>query len=145
MRTPIRFFLTFSLFLICAALNTAGAASGGYDDLVELFESFREYQQAPLMNGIPDYSASAMKEHYRGLDDYRKDLAALETSEWPVWQQVDYHLVRAEMNAVEFQHKVQRPWARDPGFYSMFEGDAGATVNSPDFFDPVFSALGIIR
>lgn len=38
-------------------------------------------------------------------------------SGWPVARQVDYHLVRAEMNGLDFNHRVLRPWARDPAFY----------------------------
>ncbi len=36
---------------------------------------------------------------------------------WPVAQQIDWHLVRAEMNGLEFDHRVRRPWERDPAFY----------------------------
>src|SRR3712207_3560715 len=43
--------------------------------------------------------------------------SAIDPSGWPVAQQVDYHLVRAEMNGLDFNHRVLRPWARDPAFY----------------------------
>jgi len=36
---------------------------------------------------------------------------------WPVDQQVDYQLVRAAMNGMEFDIRVLQPWARDPAFY----------------------------
>ena len=32
-------------------------------------------------------------------------------------QQVDYHVVRAEMNGLDFDHRVLRPWANNPAFY----------------------------
>jgi hypothetical protein len=32
---------------------------------------------------------------------------------------VDYHVVRAEMNGLDFDHRVLRPWSRMPGFYNM--------------------------
>ena len=32
-------------------------------------------------------------------------------------QQVDWHLVRAEMNGLDFDHRVRRPWASNPAFY----------------------------
>jgi hypothetical protein len=32
-------------------------------------------------------------------------------------QLVDLHIVRAEMNGLDFFHRVTRPWARDPVFY----------------------------
>ena len=36
---------------------------------------------------------------------------------WPIPEQVDWHLVRAEMNGFDFNYRVLRPWARDPAFY----------------------------
>src|SRR5262249_25608276 len=36
---------------------------------------------------------------------------------WPVPQRVDHHIVRAEMNGLDFDHRVLRPWANDPAFY----------------------------
>jgi hypothetical protein len=35
-------------------------------------------------------------------------------------QQVDWHLVRAEMNGLEFDHRVLRPWVNNPAFYVTF-------------------------
>ena len=119
------------------SLKPVVAAGQSYEDLVNLFFEFREFQQATITDGIPDYSEAAMQEQYRRLVEYQDSLTAIDTADWPVWQQVDYHLVRAEMNALEFHHKEHRPWARDPGFYSMFEGDAGASINAPDFFQPI--------
>ena len=103
---------------------------------------FREFQQATITAGVPDYTEAAMEDQYHGLQEFQSSLAAIDTADWPVWQQADYHLVRAEMNALEFHHKEHRPWARDPGFYSMFEGDAGASINAPDFFEPIYDLFG---
>ena len=36
---------------------------------------------------------------------------------WPIPQQVDWHLVRAEMNGLDFDHRVLQPWANNPAFY----------------------------
>lgn len=108
-----------------------------YDDLVTIFEEFRESQVAKVVDGVPDYTAAGMQAQYEGLQEFKNRLAAIDSSDWPVSQQVDYHLVRAEMNALEFFHKVHKPWARDPGFYSMIGGDAGAVMNTGEFFAPL--------
>lgn len=50
---------------------------------------------------MPDYTAAAMDRQYRELGEYQRRLAAIDVSGWPVSQQVDYHLVRAEMNGLE--------------------------------------------
>ncbi|HWW88566.1 MAG TPA: DUF885 family protein, partial [Vicinamibacterales bacterium] len=44
-------------------------------------------------------------------------LSVIDPSSWPVNQQVDWHLVRAEMNGLDFDHRVLRPWAANPAFY----------------------------
>ena len=126
----------------CAMLNPVVAVGQTYDDLVGLFLEFREFQQASITDGFPDHSEAAMRAQFEGLLEFQDALAVIDTEGWPVWQQVDYHLVRAEMNALEFHHKEHRPWSRDPGFYSMFEGDAGTSINAPDFFEPIFDLFG---
>jgi len=105
------------------------AASSTYEDLVTLFNEFREYQEPPINEGLPDYSPSVVEEKYRGLQEFQKKLAVFNINDWPVWQKVDYHLVRSEMNAVYFHHRVLKPWAKNPGFYSMSQGDTGPPVN----------------
>jgi hypothetical protein len=59
-----------------------------------------------------------MAKKHRGLETYQARLAAIDPSAWPVEQQVDYHLVRAEMNGLDFNLRVLQPWARDPAFYA---------------------------
>jgi hypothetical protein len=119
------------IVIACLAIchPSASSASSGYDELVALFNEFREYQEPPISGGLPEFSASAVGERFNGLKDFQKRLAALEIDDWPIWQQADYHLVRAEMNAVDFHFRVLKPWARDPGFYSLWSGDTGPSVN----------------
>jgi len=89
-----------------------------YADLVSLFKDFREFQKPKMTDGLPDYTASVMKEQKEGLKKFQARLEAIDPSGWPVSQQVDYHLVRAEMNGLEFHHRVLRPWSRNPDFYT---------------------------
>ncbi len=141
-----KYFFVVPIFLAVLTMFYCSAESGGidvvttsnYDDLVSLFNEFREFQEAEITNGVPDYTPAAIEKKYRGLQQFQNRLAAINSDEWPVSQKVDYHLVRAEMNALEFHHKVYKPWARDPGFYSMRGGDAGASMNTPGFFAPLF-------
>ncbi len=53
---------------------------------------------------------------------FRDLLASYDIAHWKVSEQVDYHVVRAELNGVAFDHEVLRPWARDPGFYNITDG-----------------------
>ncbi|HSC27174.1 MAG TPA: DUF885 family protein, partial [Vicinamibacterales bacterium] len=67
--------------------------------------------------GVPDYSAAAMASQHKGLAVYRKRLEALDPGGWPISQRADWHVVRAEMNGLDFDHRVLRPWANNPAFY----------------------------
>ena len=107
-----------------------------YEDLVSLFKEWREFQKPRITEGVPDYTAAAMEEQRRGLEKYQSRLAALDCSSWPVSQQVDYNIVRAEMNGLEFDHRVLRPWSRDPSFY---------VVISPQFGPQMYGVLRILK
>jgi hypothetical protein len=93
--------------------------SSKYEDLVSLSKEWREFQKPKVSNGVPDYTAAAMKEQSLGLEKFKGRLAAIDCRAWPISQQVDYHLVRAEMNGLEFDHRVMHPWSRDPCFYNI--------------------------
>jgi hypothetical protein len=114
-------------------------ASASYEDLVALFKAWREFQKPEVVDGVPDYSPAAMKEQMQKLPAFQKRLEAVDCSRWPVAQRVDYQLVRAEMNGLEFAHRVLRPWSRMPSFYlsvAAFEHDVPLR-EGPEIFDPL--------
>jgi len=108
-----------SLCLAAAVIgNAAPRASGaGYGDLTSLFADWRAFQQPKRVDGVPDYSATAMAAQQRDLAGFVRKLAAIDPAGWPIPQQVDYHVVRAEMNGLDFDHRVLKPWANNPAFY----------------------------
>ncbi len=93
------------------------ARSTRYEDLVTLFNEWRTFQRPTLVNGVPDYTAGAMAAQHKALSGFQSRLAAIEPSGWPIPQQADYHIVRAEMHGLDFDHRVLRPWANNPAFY----------------------------
>ena len=95
----------------------ATVSSTSYDDLVALFADWRKFEEPRLVDGVPDYSAENMAEQHRELDHYRSRLEAIDAGGWLVAQQIDHRLARAEMNGLDFDHRVRRPWARNPAFY----------------------------
>ena len=100
-----------------AAAATQPADPPGYAGLTKLFEQWREFEH-PLMRGnVPDYGPTAMAAKAAALPGWQKKLAAIDTQGWPIAQLNDYKLVRAEMNGLDFDLRVLRPWARDPAFY----------------------------
>lgn len=100
-----------------ADIGTATAPGGGYDDLVALFTEWRAFQRPRLVDGVPDYTAKAIAAQKAALPEFERRLSALDARGWPVPQQVDWHIVRAEMNGLDFDHRVLRPWANNPAFY----------------------------
>jgi hypothetical protein len=88
-------------------------------DLVDFFWEWREFQSPPLVDGVPDYSAGTMEEQHRELANFQARLAAFDTTGWSVTEQIDVYMIQAEMNGLDFDHRVTRPWERNPAFYMM--------------------------
>ncbi len=91
-------------------------------DLVALFDDFRASLAPDVVEGVPDYTHAAMGRKHAELLRLQERLTTLDISAWSLSEQVDYHVVRAEMNGVDFDHRVLRPWARDAGFYNIIDG-----------------------
>ena len=89
-----------------------------------------------------------MKKQYEALPSWQARLASIDTSGWPVKQQVDWYLVWAEMNGLDFDHRVIQPWVKNPAFYVWFNpspsdvperegpGIYGA-IELPDYHQPL--------
>ncbi len=99
-----------------------GKSCTDYACLVDLFQEFREFIKPEVIDGVPDFTAASMEKQYNGLQQLQKRLVAIDMSDWSVEHQIDFHVVRAEMNGVEYDHRVLRQWARDPGFYNLTDG-----------------------
>ena len=106
------------LFATACSSVASHPTTSNYEELVALFQDWRAFEQPTFVDGVPDYSPAAMTAQRRELTDYQARLGAFETSAWPVEQQIDHHLVRAELNGLDFDHRVRRPWARNPSFYT---------------------------
>ena len=109
---------------VCAALvpgsgctRVAQSSSSTYNDLLALFADWRDFESPPLLNGAPDYTVTqfaARDDEFRALE---KRLDTFGINNWPIPEQVDWYLVRAEMNGYDFNTRILKPWARDPAFY----------------------------
>ena len=111
-------FSRLTLFFATFAMVAAAHADGGSDhaDLLVLFEDWREFESPPLLDGAPDYTEERFRAREAEFDKLRTRLKAFDIDAWPVPQQVDWHLVRAEMNGYDFNRrhtKVRRimPWS----------------------------------
>ena len=109
------------LFMVITMSAIAGQTSGqtrtSYDSLVSLFAEWRAFEQPPLRDGAPDYTAATFTRRHAELPSWQARLAAIQPDSWPIAQQVDYQLLRAEMNGFDFYVRVLQPWVRDPAYY----------------------------
>jgi uncharacterized protein (DUF885 family) len=139
----------------------AGAVSAGasdlanypanYAELTRLFSDWRRFVPPQTTDFRPDYSSAAMAAKKGEFQKYRARLQAIDTSGWPKGALIDYQLVRAEMNGMDFDFRVLMPWARDPTFYATVFGDwsdvpahegpsAYPNINLYDFHYPLDAA-----
>lgn len=114
MRTRL---LLLPLLALPVALCAATTPST-HSELLQFYRDWREFQHPVMVDGVPDYSAAAMKKQYAALKGWQQKLAAFDISKWSVAEKIDYNLISAEMNGLEFDHRVLRPWSRSPFFYS---------------------------
>jgi hypothetical protein len=106
--------------LLIQALTLGLATPAGASDhaaLVSLFEDWRAFERPPLLEGAPDYSQVRFEQRQPAFAELRQRLEVLDPSGWSIPQQVDWQLVRAELNGYDFNRRVLQPWARDPAFY----------------------------
>jgi uncharacterized protein DUF885 len=115
----VRALVASSLLCLMALSAVVAEPQGGngYSSLATLFQEWRAFQKPKVVAGVPDYTARAMKAQQGELPAFQRRLAAIDTKGWSIAQQVDHHIVRAEMNGLDFDHRVIRPWENDPAFY----------------------------
>ena len=104
-----------AVVVLISLANSAVAST--HADLVDLFRDWRAFESPPLLEGAPDYTAERFEARQPEYLALRARLNAFDISGWPIPEQVDWHLVRAEMNGYDFNRQVLKPWARDPAFY----------------------------
>src|SRR5256885_1901125 len=113
---------TLMMFLAVAYASAAGAAND-YGSLVKLAQDWRGFEQPVMSNCTPDYGVAAMAAKGATVPTYRARLHELDTRGWPAAQIVDYRLIEAEMNGLDFDLTVRPPFARDPSFYATVFGE----------------------
>jgi uncharacterized protein (DUF885 family) len=115
--------------MVLAAALFAVPAQAERPELVALFHEFRAIAQPARKDEVPDYSDAAMARQQRALAPLMARLKAMDEARWPVADRVDYMLVLAEMRGLDFQHRVVRPWKRDPAFYSTTDLGFGPKID----------------
>jgi hypothetical protein len=126
----------FTRSLSCGLLGgilvlTSGALSAQvpvstYPQLLSLFGEWRAFENPPrLSDAVPDYTPATNARRLAELGRLQARLQAIDQAGWSIAQQVDHHLVRAEMNGLEYHLRVLQPFARDPAYYaSIITGES---------------------
>lgn len=106
--------------LLCLSLYSFASGQARprrYEDLVAFFQEWRAFQRPKLVNGVPDYRTTALTAQQKALVTMQRRLASFDTTGWSKPQQVDFRIVQAEMNGLDFDLRVLKPWAQNPAFY----------------------------
>ncbi len=88
-----------------------------YADLETLFKTWRRFENPPLHEGAPDYRAETFAKRWPKFTELQSALQAIDTANWSVENQIDWMIVWAEMNGYDFNHRILKPWERDPAYY----------------------------
>jgi hypothetical protein len=110
-----------------ASAQSVAAPSKGYDRLLTLFADWRTFEEPPRVNGIPDYSPATNAKRLAALRQLQARLRAIDTTGWRIPEQVDLHVVRAEMNGLQYNLTVLTPWSRDPAYYASIRTEESDT------------------
>jgi len=115
-------YILFSLILFSCSfqnkeIQKINNKSTDYQTLINLFYEWREFENPPLLNGAPDYTKERFKKNEKNFKDLQNRLNQISIDNWSVPQQIDWHIVRAEMNGYDFNYKILQPWVRDPAYY----------------------------
>lgn len=119
-RAPLRLRLACAILtigLLPTLLLSTTVSAQSYSDLVTLFEDWREFEAPPMRDGAPDYTAERFAKAHKELATYQQRLSDFDIAQWSIDKQVDWHILRAEMNGFDFNHRVLKPWVRDPAYY----------------------------
>jgi len=116
------------LFVLVSACSNIGSevpelpvaqvpGDGSHAALVDFFSEWREFEAPEFDGQVPDYSPASMARQAAELPMWIARLSAFDIGQWTISEQIDWHIMRAEMNGLSFDHAVRQPWNRDPAFY----------------------------
>lgn len=107
----------FIVLLVGCHIPEPVEAQKDYAGLVKLFKEWRAFEVPPDREGAPDYTAATFQGRMDDFHQLQQRLLHIDTTGWPVDQQVDWMIVWAEMNGFDFNQRVLQSWTRDPAFY----------------------------
>jgi uncharacterized protein DUF885 len=92
-------------------------ADEGWTDLVALNAELSDLRRPQRIDGVAQFGADAMAARVDATADAQSRLRDIDASNWSVSGKIDYLLVWAKANGIEFEQRVIRPWQTDPLLY----------------------------
>lgn len=117
MNSPRLLILFFSVSFMLSCQPAQTQTADNQPELVKLYNAWRSFETPPLREGAPDYTAATFEKRWPEFKKIQQKLLDLDTANWSVKHQVDWHVIWAEMNGYDFNHRILKPWQRDPAYY----------------------------
>ena len=112
---------TLTTAALCALLAIPAVAEtttdAGWQALADLDAELRELRLPSRAEDSARLAPGALAERAQTIEAARERLSALDPDRWSVAGRIDYLLVWARVNGIDFEHRVTRPWSRDPIFH----------------------------
>ncbi len=113
----LKFLHVYCLFCLSLAFSVSAEESDDLQSFENFFSTWRSFESPPVLNGAPDYTQATFDTRYLTFQKLKSRLFSYKTKEWTTEEQIDWHIVRAEMNGFDFNYRILKPWQRDPAFY----------------------------
>lgn len=107
----------FTIFILSLFIFQASFAQSDYKELETLYKEWRTFERPPLRRGAPDYTKGTFERRYTEFQQLQEKLLDIDTTGWEVAKKADWMIVWAEMNGFDFNHRILKPWERDPAYY----------------------------
>jgi hypothetical protein len=112
------FVLSIWILITACQSKTYKVTDNSYSGLLTVFHDFDRLRQPKVVDGIPDYSATAMEAQLDSVKILQAKLSRMDTANWRKDQQIDYRLMEAHLHGLEFNHTIMHRWSSDPAYYS---------------------------
>jgi hypothetical protein len=109
MKNKILSFLSLTILLLFVATiktNAQHTKTNSYQALQQLCKELRLLERTNLPNGVPDYRSATIIKTQQTLLQYKNRLQKIDTAGWMLEQKVDFVLLRAEMNALDYNCRI---------------------------------------
>jgi len=121
-------FAASALTLSAAAVAAPVSTQAGSPALLSIFKKFRAIASPTFVEGSPDYSDAGMAARHAALKSMLARMEMIDDTKSSPSDRIDFMLILAEMRGLDFQHRVLKPWKRDPAFYSTTDLGFGPKI-----------------